>query len=85
MLSDIGGAIFVGALQRAWHTLKPDLQDALSALLAASEQDPENAEKSEAIDTFMKEHVPDWDRIVAEEAESFKQAPQTLYSERVTE
>lgn len=81
LLSDIGEVIFEAAMRKTLQNLPPDKQDALMALFDASAADPENEQKAKAIEAYLKEHAPDFERYLAEESASFRETQQQIYGE----
>lgn len=81
LLEDLGEMVFEGAMRRTWDALDADKQDALTALLEASTSDPENDDKRTAIQTFIAEHVPEFDSYVTAEVEELKTLQQRAYEE----
>lgn len=68
--ADIGEVVFLGAMRRVWDALDYHQQDALTALLKESEDDPDNAEKRTKLATFLDSHVPDFPAYVRAEVEA---------------
>ena len=81
LLSDIGEVIFRGVMHKVWNSLDPTTQDQLTQLFDASNEDPENEQKREAIDQFLTANVPDLKLYVSQEVEALKTAQQDVYGE----
>ena len=81
LLADIGEVVFDAVMRRVWDALDADGQDELTKLFEASSDDPENDEKRERIDTFLKERVPDFERFVQEETEKLRAAEEKIRGE----
>jgi hypothetical protein len=81
LLAEIGEIVHRGVMQKAWNILDLAKQDALTELLEASNLDPDNDEKRDAVDQFMQAEVPDLERYIREEVATLKKAHEDLYGE----
>jgi len=81
LLSDIGEVVLEAAMRKTLQNLPSEKQDALIALFDASAADPQNEQKAHAIEAYLKEHAPEFERYLAEEAASFRNAQQQAYGE----
>lgn len=81
LLSDIGEVVFEAAMRKTLQNLPPEKQDALIALFDASTADPQNEQKAQAIEAYLKEHAPDFERYLVEESASFRETQQQIYGE----
>ncbi len=70
-LADLGELIFSGAMQRTFASLPDEGKEELGNLLEASAADPESDGRRAALETFIKERVPDFDSFVLAEIEAF--------------
>jgi len=68
-LSDV---VFKTVMRKVRLSLDTQNQQKLTVLLEASADDPENEDKVEAIQEFIVEHVPDFERYVAEQVEDIR-------------
>ncbi len=81
ILADIGEVIFQSVMRKVWQSLDIDGQDVLTEILEASAREPENEAHSTALDVFLKERVPDFDRYLAEEVQAFRDSQEKIYGE----
>jgi len=81
LLVEVGETIFMGVMHRVRQVLDLGNQKAFAILLDESSGDPENAQKRQVIDTFLKTNVPDLERFITEEVESFKRTQEQIYGE----
>lgn len=81
LFDDIAEVIFQGVMLRVMNELPEDKQDMLSDLFDASNEDPENEEKRNAIYAFLSEHVPNFDELVQAELDAFKAEEEKAYKE----
>lgn len=63
---DIGEMVMQSILQRAWAELSTVKRDELTILLEASEADPENDEKQQAVLAFLDENVSNIEELIKE-------------------
>lgn len=81
LFDDIAEVIFQGVMLRVMNELPEDKQDTLSDLFDASNEDPENEEKRNAIYAFLSEQVPNFDELVQAELDAFKAEEEKAYKE----
>ena len=81
LLVEVGETIFLGVMHRVRQVLDLGAQERLAVLLDESAADPENVQKREGIDTFLKEKVYDLERFITEEVESFRRTQEQIYGE----
>lgn len=81
LLLEVGETVFMGVMDRVRQVLAIADQETFALLLDESSADPGNAQKREAVDTFLKEKVPDLERFITEEVESFKRTQEQIYGE----
>lgn len=56
-LEQVGELVMKAVLRKAWIDLDSEKRDTLTKLLEESDADPENEKKSDAVLTFLDEHV----------------------------
>jgi hypothetical protein len=81
LLADIGEVVYMNALHKAWESLEAEKQDELTTLVEASASDPENEEKSSAIEVYIQSNVPTWEQIIEEEIVAFGTAQSEIEKE----
>jgi hypothetical protein len=67
LLAEMGEVVYMGALQKAWESLETGLQTELTELLELCAKEPENEDRSTALDAFLEKHVPEWERFLENE------------------
>lgn len=69
---DLGELVMQKIIHRAWAELSSSKKDELTELLEESEDDPENADKQDAVLIFLDKNIPTVREIASEELEEIQ-------------
>lgn len=81
LITELGEVVFAGVLQKVWSDLDLDKQDALTALLHAIEEKPEDESRQASLVQFLETQAPDYREHVVKEIDAFRKKYKEMLGE----
>lgn len=81
LLAEVTEVLFVASMRKVWNMLSSEQQDTLTTLFEQSTLNPESTDAQTAVLSYLRKHVPDFKKYMAEELRAFLKVQKEVYTE----